>query len=234
MRDRLEEKIGIYNRKYYTSVTPGPRDNLTYYGFYTDEVARELGIALSLKSCRSLRDVAKYLNYPNNAHKFRQTGPYEIDKCAEFVDHVFARHHGFTLVWQLACAYLGYQALTVAVAASLFLHGWISGYVLAAAVLFQVLFGYWAMIPVSNSCPFFGAKFASFVLYLPMLLHPVSTLLIFPIDFLSTYLLRQRPGARYPFNDLKNKKRYRGFYERYKEVYNRVWRPAGLESATGS
>jgi hypothetical protein len=67
-----------------------------------------------------------------------------------------------------------------------------------------------------------------------MLFHPVSTLLIFPIDFLATYVLRQLPGARYPFNDLKNKKKYRGFYERYKEVYNRVWRPADLESAVGS
>ena len=234
MVDRLEEKIAVYNRKYYTCVAPGPRDHLTYYGFYTDEVARELGINLTLKSCRSLRDVAMYLCYPNNADKFRQTGRYKVDKCAEFVDHVFTQHNGFKFVWQLAFAYLGYQVLAIAVAASLFLHGWIGGYALAAAVLFQLLFGYWAMIPITNSCPFFRAKYASFLLYMPMLLHPVSTLLIFPIDFLSTYVLRQLPGARYPFNDLKNKRKYRGFYERYKEVYNRVWRPADLESAVGS
>jgi len=234
MVDRLEEKIAVYNRKYYTCVAPGPRDHLTYYGFYTDEVARELGINLTLKSCRSLRDVAMYLCYPNNADKFRQTGRYKVDKCAEFVDHVFTQHNGFKFVWQLAFAYLGYQVLAIAVAASLFLHGWIGGYALAAAVLFQLLFGYWAMIPITNSCPFFRAKYASFLLYIPMLFHPVSTLLIFPIDFLSTYVLRQLPGARYPFNDLKNKRKYRGFYERYKEVYNRVWRPADLESAVGS
>ena len=234
MADRLQEKITAYNRKYYTTSTPGPRDHLTYYGFYTDEVARELGIELSLTSCRSVRDVAKYLSYPNNADKFRQTGRYKIDRCAEFVDHVFTRHNGFGLVWQLVLTYLGYQLLTIAVAASLFLHGWISGYALAAAVVCQLLFGYWAMIPVSNSCPFFGAKLVSFVLYIPMLFNPVSTVLIFPIDFLLTYVLRQLPGARYPFSDLKNKKRYRGFYERYKEVYNRVRRPAAAQSAAGS
>jgi hypothetical protein len=232
--DRVDEKIKVYNRRYYVSDTPGPRDHLTYYGFYTDEVARELGIHLSLRSCRSFRDVAKYLCYPNNADKFRQTGAYKVHKCAEFVDHVFAQHNGFKLVWQLALAYLGYQVLVVAVAASLFLHGWINGYVLAAAVVFQLLFGYWAMIPVTNSCPFFGAKFLSFLLYIPMLFHPVSALLIFPIDFLATYVLRQLPGARYPFNDLKNKKKYREFYERYKEVYNRVRRPPMLRSAVGS
>jgi len=234
MRDRLEEKIARYNRKYYVTSAPGPRDHLTYYGFYTDEVARELGIELSLKSCRSFRDVAKYLCYPNNADKFRQTGRYRIDGCAQFVDHVFAQHNGFKLVWQLAFAYLGYQLLAIAVAASLFLHGWIGGTALAVAVVCQLLFGYWAMIPVTNSCPYFGVKFASFLLYVPMLLHPVSTLLIFPLDFLETYVLRQLPGARYPFNDLKNKRRYRGFYERYKDAYNRLRRPAALPSAVGS
>lgn len=223
--ERLGEKIARYDRKYYTTGTPGPRDHLTYYGFYTDEVARELGIEARLSACRSLRDVAKYLSYPNNADKFRQTGRYEIDKCAEFVDHVFTQHKGFRLVWQLALTYLGYQLLAVAVFASLFLHGWISGSVLAVAVVCQLLFGYWAMIPVSNSCPFFGAKLVSFLAYVPMLFHPVSTLLIFPIDFVVTYALRQRPGARYPFSDLKNKRTYRAFWERYKEVYNRVRRP---------
>jgi hypothetical protein len=231
--DRLDEKIEVYNRRYYLTPTPGPRDHLTYFGFYTDDVARELGIEVSLKSCRSLRDVAKYLCYPNNADKFRQTGPYKIDKCAEFVDHVFTQHKGFKLVWQLAFAYLGYQLLVVAVAASLFLHGWVGGWALAAAVVFQLLFGYWAMIPVSNSCPFFGAKLLSFGLYIPMLFHPVTALLIFPIDFLLTYVLRQRPEARYPFNDLKNKKQYRAFFEQYKEVYNRVRRPEVLQATGG-
>ena len=69
------------------------------------------------------------------------------------------------------------------------------------------------------------------MLYISLLFDPVTALLIFPIDFLSTYVLRQRPGARYPFNDLKNKKKYRELYEQYKAVYNRVRRPAVLQSA---
>ncbi|MBX3025115.1 thioredoxin reductase [bacterium] len=234
MADRLDEKIARYDRRYYVTAAPGPRDHLTYYGFYTDEVARELGIELSLRSCRSARDVAKYLSYPNNADKFRQSGRYAIDKCADFVDHVFTQHNGFTLVWQLALTYLGYQLLTVAVFASLFLHGWINSYVLAAAVGGQMLFGYWAMIPVANSCPFFRVKLAAFLLAVPMLFHPLSALLILPLDFALTYVLRQRPGARYPFNDLKNKRQYREFWKDYKAAYNRVRRPADLRSAVGS
>lgn len=232
--DRLDEKIAAYNRKYYLTSAPGPRDHLTYYGFYTDEVAREIGIEQRLSSCRSLRDVAKYLSYPNNPDKFRQAGRYKIEKATEFVDHVFTQHDGFSLVRQLALTYLGYQLLTVAIFASLYLHGWIAGWVLAAAVVCQYLFGYWAMIPVTNSCPFFRAKLLSFLLYVPMLFNPVTALLILPIDFAVTYVLRQRPGARYPFNDLKNKKLHRGFWERYKDVYNRVRRPAAMQSAVGS
>jgi hypothetical protein len=231
---RLDEKLKRYNRKYYVTSAPGPRDHLTYYGSYTDEVARELGIEQRLADCRSLRDVAKYLSYPNNPDKFRQTGRYKVDGAAEFVDYVYTQHDGFPLVRQLALTYFGYQLLTVAVFASLYQHAWIGGWTLTAAVVFQLLFGYWAMIPVTNSCPFFGAKLASFLLYVPMLFNPVTTLLIFPLDFAITYALRQRPEARYPFNDLKSKKRYRGFWERYKEVYNRVRRPAEMQSAVGS
>lgn len=232
LRARLDEKIATYNRRYYLTDTPGPRDNATFYGFYTDDVARELGIELSVTSCRSLKDVAKYLCYPNNADKFRQTGPYAIDGCAELVDDVFTRHNGFKLVPQLALTYLGYRLLAVAVAASLFLHGWISGYAVAAMAIFQLLFGYWAMIAVANSCPFFGVKLLSFASYVPMLWHPVSALLIFPIDFAATYVLRQLPGARYPFNDLKNKRKYRDFYRRYKDTYNRVRRAPALSTRT--
>jgi hypothetical protein len=232
--DHLDEKMRRYDRKYYVTSVPGPRDHLTYYGFYTDEVAREVGIEQRLSDCRSLRDVSKYLNYPNNPDKFRQTGRYAIEGAAEFVDHVFTAHHGFPLVRRLALNYLAYQLLTVAVFVSLYVHGWIGGGVLAAGVIFPLLFGYWAMIPVSNSCPYLRTKLASFLLYVPMLLNPVTTLAIFPLDFAITYALRQLPGARYPFNDLRSKRKYRAFWERYKDAYNRVRRPAELRSAVGS
>ena len=48
------------------------------------------------------------------------------------------------------------------------------------------------------------------------------TLGILLVGLAITFVLRQLPAARYPFNDLKNKKRYRAFYEHYKQVYNEV------------
>lgn len=226
----IDAKLAAYDKRYYPSSEPGPRDHVVFFGFYTHDVAKELGIDLSLKDCRSLRDVAKYMAYPNNADKFRQKGRYAIDKCSEFVDHVFTQHKGFALVWQLMATYVGYHLLTVAIAASLFFHGWINGWALAGTVVFQFLFGYWAMIPVANSTPFFGTKLLSFLAYTPLLLDPRTALAILPLDFAITYVLRQLPSARYPFNDLKNKPRYRAFYERYKQVYNRVRRPAPMVS----
>lgn len=222
--ENLDARLERYNRKYYPSSSPTRRDHTTYYGFYTQEVASELGIALSLSSCRSWRDVAKYFCYPNNIDKFRQSGRYAVEGCDKFVDHVFTQHKGFKLVWQLMLSYVGYHALVIAIAGSLWYHQWISGVAFAVIAALQLLFGYWTMIPIANSCPFFGTKLLLFLAYLPMLLDPRTALAILPLDFAITYVLRQLPSARYPFNDLKNKKRYHGFYQRYKQVYNSIRR----------
>jgi hypothetical protein len=218
----LESRLERYNKRYYPSASPTPRDHTTYYGFYTQEVAEELGIALSLKDCKSARDVMKYLCYPNNIDKFRQRGRYKIDKCEAFVDHVFTQHKGFKFVWQLHLSYAAYQMLVLAIAGSLWYHGWIGALAFGGVALFQAVLGYWAMIPVANSMPYFGTKLGLFAAYLPMLLDPRTALAILPLDFAVTFVLRQLPAARYPFNDLKNKKRYRAFYEHYKQVYNEV------------
>jgi hypothetical protein len=52
--DRIDEKISDYNRRYHLTARPGPRDHIAFYGFYTDDVAKELGIDLCL-SCRIRR-----------------------------------------------------------------------------------------------------------------------------------------------------------------------------------
>lgn len=224
-RANMDEKLENYDRAFFPDLKPGPRDHTTYFGFYTHEVAKELGIGLSLKSCKSLSDVAKYYCYPNNIDKFRQTGRYKVDKCAEFVDHVFKQHKGFQLLSNLMINYVAYYLLVTGIAGSLWYHGWISGLAFAGIMLFQWVLGYWAMIPVINSTPFFRTKQLLFLAYLPLLLDPRTALAILPLDFGITFVLRQLPSARYPFNDLKNKKRYRAFYQRYKEVYNQVRRP---------
>lgn len=229
IRRNLDEKIEKYNRKYYPSEAPTPTDHLVFFGFYTEDVAKEMGIDLKLSSCRSLRDLGKYFNYPNNSDKYRQTGPYKVEGAAEFVDHVYDQHKGFKLLPQIITSYALYQVLFVGVAASLFFHGWINGYALGAALVFQWICGYWVTIPLFNTCPYYGPKLVLQLLYLPMLLNPWTALLVFPLDFLITYVMRKLPRARYVFNDLKNKKKYRSFFQTYKQVYNQVRRRAVAE-----
>lgn len=231
LRDTMPEKLERYNRRYYTLEGSGPRDHTTFFGFYTEEVAREVGISVGLRSCRSLRDLAKFYAFPRNATFYRQTGRYAVPKCRELIDHIFDDHKGFRMVWQMILCYCCYQLLTVAIAGSLFVHGWIGGLALAAVAVAQYFFGYWAMIPVSNTTPYFGTKLLSFAVYLPMLLDPRTALLILPLDFALTFAIRQLPGARYPFNDLKNKVKHRGFYQRYKDAYNRLRRPSAAMAA---
>lgn len=222
MRDGLDAKIEKYNQKYYPLTEPGPRDHIAYFGFYTEEVAQELGINITLKSCKGIKEIAKYLTYPNSADKYRQKGEYKIEKADQFVEHVYKEHKGFERIWESFMCYVGYYVVTIGVATSLFLHDWINGYVYAGAIGFQLIFGYWMMILVTNSAPFFRVKLLLQLVYLPMLLNPLAAAMILPIDFIITFIMRQLPGARYQFNDLKNKKRYRSFYQRYKETYNRL------------
>jgi len=224
MRTNLASKMDVYDKKYYLTVEPSPRDHTVFFGFYTEEVAKELGINITLKSCKSLKEVFKYFTYPNNADKYRQTGRYKIDQCKQFVDRVYKSYQGFKFVWLMMLCYVFQQLITVAVFSSLFYHDWINVYTFGAALLFQYFFGYWSMILVANSVPFFKIKLLFFLLYIPLLVDPRTALLILPIDFLLTFILRQLPAARYPFNDLKNKKKYHDFFARYKKVYNQLKR----------
>lgn len=230
MRQHLDEKIDHYNKKYYPSIEPGTHDHLVFAGFYTEEVAKEVGVNITPKSCKSLWDLAKYFTYPNNPDKYRQSGEYKIENADKFVDHVFKLHKGFKLIWQMILCFITYQALFVGIDISLYMHDMINGYVFTGALVFQYFFGYWMMILVANTTPFFGTKLLLHAVYFAMLFNPVTALAILPLDFAITYFMRKHPKSRYPFNDLKNKKRYHAFYQRYKEVYNKVNRSSSAST----
>jgi hypothetical protein len=69
---QLDKKIKQYDDDHYMTDDTTSVDHLTFYGFYTMEIARELDIDLKLSECRSLSDVYHYLFYPNNAFKFSE------------------------------------------------------------------------------------------------------------------------------------------------------------------
>jgi hypothetical protein len=84
----IDEKIQKYNRRYYASDEISSTDHLVYFGFYTDDIARLLQINSRLADCRSLRDLAIHFVFPNNAFKFRQSGPYGVEGVKELVQRI--------------------------------------------------------------------------------------------------------------------------------------------------
>ena len=115
----IEERIRKYNRYYYFSDEPSPTDHLVHYGFYTDDVARLIGIGPRLSDCRSLRDVAMHFIFPNCAFKYRQSGPYKVEGVKEMVQEIYRNHKGFSVIihYLLTYALLQLTAYVAVIAA---------------------------------------------------------------------------------------------------------------------
>ena len=74
----LGERIAAYNRHYYVYDTPRRYEHLVYYGFYTDEIARLIGIDWKPGDCATVPDLLFYYAFPNNAFKYRLRGEYAV------------------------------------------------------------------------------------------------------------------------------------------------------------
>ncbi|MDD9946143.1 MAG: hypothetical protein OXU20_34175 [Myxococcales bacterium] len=79
----IDARLKDYDRKYYPNKEHGPTDHLVWYGSYTDDIGRLLGIAPTLGKCRSLTDVLQYYFFPNGSLKFRCEGSYRVEGAKE-------------------------------------------------------------------------------------------------------------------------------------------------------
>ena len=93
----LSERITAYNRYYYGTSEPRKTDHTTFFGFYTDDIARLIGIDHKLSECSSLTDLMFYYGFPNNAFKYRLKGEYAIDGIEELIEKVNSIHDHFIL-----------------------------------------------------------------------------------------------------------------------------------------
>ncbi|CAK6692432.1 hypothetical protein BBFGKLBO_01233 [Synechococcus sp. CBW1107] len=93
----LEERIAAYNRHYYGEAPPTGHDHLVYYGFYTDDVARLVGIDHRPEDCRTLADLLFYYAFPNNALKYRLKGEYAVEGVAQLIDRIHTNFDHFVL-----------------------------------------------------------------------------------------------------------------------------------------
>ena len=221
VRANLDERIADYNRSHYLESAPGKTDHLVWYGTYTEEIARLLGINKRLRDCRSLKELNQHLFLPNNAFKYRQSGDYEVEGCRELVDKVYSEHRKYRVIHNMLATFCLYRLLFLEFTVLLFVEDAISWPLLTGLIVAQFLFAKLFIIPTQN---YFGAikvtYLSAFALALPFL-GSKAFLPLLVLDFLVTYVMRQR-GFRHTFNDLKNKRRYRGFFRRYLDAYRAV------------
>lgn len=233
VRETLPGRIEAYNDKYNLAAQAKPTDHVVFYGTYTEEVARATGISAAAKGSRSLGDLRRWLFFPNNAFKYRQTGEYEVEGCAAFVKHI-EKEHDYFLSFVLTLVSLGiYHAIFLIFLAKLYLHNDVNIYGVGALLLLDYFVFSKALIVLqflSSSAIFMSAykvwRFAFLVVSLiAMVLGPPATIAgIFGLEILMTAVVRRhrKDLSRHIFNDMANKREYRWFIPKYMEAYRRV------------
>ena len=95
----LGDRIAAYNNYYYRTSEPQKWDHTVYYGFYTDDMARLIGIDHKPSECTSLQELIFYYVFPNNAFKYRLKGEYAVDGVKELIETVNRQYHSFVLLF---------------------------------------------------------------------------------------------------------------------------------------
>ena len=216
----LDIKLEKYNQEYYTTDKNKPTDHLVYYGYYIQDVAKLLGIAPKLSECRSLKEVLQFYLSPNNTFKYRQKGLYKVDGVKEMFEQIWKEHKGFSFSRDYIINYFLTQITIITFVCLLP----IPLYVVIPLCLIQI------MNPIMGLILSRGANLHGFMNFL--LLIGLLTTIFVPfywvpgislIMLISIIIIGRKMGwTRVFFNDLKNKKQYFGFFEKYKKEYNKV------------
>ncbi|MDD9946136.1 MAG: hypothetical protein OXU20_34140 [Myxococcales bacterium] len=234
IQQTLTKRLDTYDRQYYPHREYGPTDHLVWYGSFTDDIAKLIGVRRSAWSCRTPRELLQNLFLPNNPIKFRRQGRYRVDGANELLERFWDAHNSFNSL----STWVAFWALLQATA--------ISTLLLSPLPL-------WASIPLSV---------AQFYSPIPSMVHGNATDCHERLDafmllglvaswvtlspwvaggtlagaLLGTYVARKTGKTRQLFGDLKLRRdpTYRGFFERYREAFLKVYptRPAEAVSVT--
>ena len=99
IRYNLEERIEKYNQHYYAETPPRKSDHSVYYGFFTDDVARLMGIDFKPTDCKTMKDLVFYYAFPNNAFKYRWKGEYAVEGIENVINKINEQYKDFIAIF---------------------------------------------------------------------------------------------------------------------------------------
>ena len=220
IHSNLIERIDNYNREYYTTEDIRRTDHLVFAGFYTEDVARLMGIHPKLSDSRSLKDVFQYFIAPNVTYKYRRSGRYKVEGVEEMFQQVWKDHKQFKLIKQYIFNYFLIQ-INFTLLFALLPIPW---YVKAPLIVIQLLNPFVGHFQ-SRSIPLHGYQNLILLggiigaIAFPSFIAPLSAL---ALTIVVTRLGRKMGWTRFMFNDLKYKKKYDDFLARYLKTYQNI------------
>lgn len=216
----LEARIEKYNLEYYSTPQKRNIDHLVYYGYYTHEIAKLLGIATSLSDCRSIKDILQYYLSPNNAYKYRQEGPYKVEGAREMSEKIWKEHKGFSFIKHFVLNYLFIQATVLLLICLLP----IPLYVIIPLCLIQLLNPFVGFLHSygTNLHKYFNFALIGGLIATVFYPSPWTPTITLASVAMMTLIARKSGWTRLLFNDLKHKKTYSAFFKRYLHAYRNV------------
>lgn len=216
--ENLEQKKAEYAKKYFPGDKPLPLDHLVYYGFYNEEIARDIGkshnfgwkdLASSLSSIFLKFKSFSFFLLPNNCFMYRLSGEYKVPFASRIIK-TFTSNYNFIDLNHFILTYFLYRFIYFSITIQCFLSGLINWQVTGGLIFLQLLLPRLFLLFFEKA---FVLKFiTSFAWAISCLFLPTFVNLgLILLDLLSIPLLRKF-GHDCAFSDLSSKHKYRKFF----------------------
>lgn len=239
IRGNIDERIARYNATYFADRPEKKTDHLVWYGTFTDEVARVLGIRPRRSDTPGVMGLLKYYMFPNNVFRFREKGRYAVEGVGELIEHSAKQYHDYKVLALLVIRYPFFELLALATILLAPIPWWVK---IPAAIIHNrlpftaTLVGKFGLPTRESKAIFNYRKAISF----PVLAYPLVGAIVwaaagtgaafwFSAGLLVYVYAMVHLGTALGWNrkffcDMKSKRSPEmvGFFEKYREVFGRV------------
>jgi hypothetical protein len=239
IRSDIDQRIADYNATYFARRPEKKTDHLVWYGTFTDEVAKVLGIRPKRSDTPGVKGLMKYYMFPNNVFRFRETGRYAVEGVGELIEHTAKQYHDYKVLALLVIRYPFFELLALATILLAPVPWWVK---IPAAIIHNrlpftsTLVGKFGLPTRESKAIFNYRKAISF----PVLAYPLVAAVVWAAVGMGTafgfsaallayvyamiHLGTAKGWNRKFFCDMKSKRSPEmvKFFERYRKVFGRV------------